>query len=250
MNVIRSVYTFHETFNLKIGSIYQTEDEINRMLPLRERLIREEVMETVHALSSPEWNEKAKIETLDGLADSMYVIAGTHISLSGDKECSYSIPELRETYYRLYLLSIGKEDRMAAASILLRYATICINKINNHKDKPEYTSYSKLYIGELLGIVESIANYLDLDLHSAFQEVHNANMSKRLEDGSFFHDAGGKLRKPPGFVGPDIAYALRVRKPKVRPLYTDVSAIYGNDIEIAKIRICEEHGWTVTTPEQ
>lgn len=43
-----------------------------------------------------------------------------------------------------------------------------------------------------------------MNLDEIFEIVHNANMKKRWEDGTFHRGPNGKIEKPPGWQAPDV----------------------------------------------
>jgi len=197
-------------------------------IKLRVRLIAEETAETIRALTSPEWNEEAKLGTLDGLCDLVYVSAGTAVSRGpwgyntgrtlkfegGDNafhEWRQIVREKDDTLKRVRLAEyLAKESR-----------TLC-RIVRSFGIMPDVSSAMEINdsVNALNDLCFGVACVLKLPFDAGFMEVQNANMSKRLKSGAVFHDKGGKLRKPPGFVGPDLKYALKHGKPKKRKPFT------------------------------
>jgi len=64
-------------------------------------------------------------------------------------------------------------------------------------------------LADIIYIAIGTAQVYGIDLRPVFAEVHAANMRKRGTDGKMVRRADGKILKPEGWVGPDIAGVLR-----------------------------------------
>lgn len=59
-------------------------------------------------------------------------------------------------------------------------------------------------IADSIYVLAGTALEFGIPLHKIMGAVQKANMDKRWPDGTFHHDAGGKVLKPPGWTPPDI----------------------------------------------
>lgn len=64
-------------------------------------------------------------------------------------------------------------------------------------------------IGDIVYVAVGAAQRYGIDLRPIMREIHAANMRKRGKDGKMIRRADGKILKPDGWVGPDIAGVLR-----------------------------------------
>ena len=115
--------------------------------------------------------------------------------------------------------------RGGMASLLLDAAvSLCmaleVHGTQSSKKCEEAADTIQDYAAALNNTCYAIACTLKLPFDAAFMEVQHSNMAKRLKDGTVFHDAGGKLMKPEGFIKPNLKYVLKHGKPKKRPTYT------------------------------
>lgn len=217
IKAVDMVREFHEMAELTIGNPDKAMKK--SIVDLRIRLIMEETFETVQALCVEDYTNECRLETLDGLCDVAYVSAGSTISrgtydqddfLTGKVE----IPSKDPTVVRAGLAMVLLDAANSMCFALRQYGRKSSNS--------ESLSWQILHdtATALNTCCFAIACELKLPFDAGFQEVHNANMAKRLKDGTVFHDAGGKLMKPEGFIKPNLKYVLKHGKPKKRPAYT------------------------------
>ncbi|MEU4534402.1 hypothetical protein AB0G15_06010 [Streptosporangium sp. NPDC023825] len=55
----------------------------------------------------------------------------------------------------------------------------------------------------LVFAVDAVAAEMGIPVHRVFEAVHRSNMDKRWEDGEIHRRKDGKIKKPPGWVGPE-----------------------------------------------
>lgn len=220
---IQEVQKFHEMASLGVGR-YEERMSLD-MIELRVRLIAEETNETVHALTAPTYDTQARLETLDGLCDIVYVSAGTVVARGTAHNSKYA--SLNSCRIGISAYNDDNDDlqRGNLAEILLKNCKSACYMIRHFGDVAGSTAAMEIHTqcNVLNAICYSIATILELPFEAGFMEVQNANMSKRLPDGRVFQDKGGKLMKPPGFVKPDLAYVLEHGAIKERLPFTGLS---------------------------
>ena len=67
-------------------------------------------------------------------------------------------------------------------------------------------------LADIVYVAYGAARHFGFDLGPILEAVHAANMSKRLEDGTFDLEEGGKVARGPNYVEPDIGAALNESK--------------------------------------
>lgn len=189
-------------FHLAFGQAApDTETELDQKTrDLRVRLVLEEYLETVNALSTP--GEVDRVELADGLADLIYVLAGTLASAGArfsditEEAFNFFEPNAKLANAR----DINKADAIAAMGEsvnLVKYGLV-------YKNDRVLKAGADMLLQDILAIAEGY----NIPIETVFTEVHRSNMSKLGADGKPIRDATGKVVKGPNFFRPDIKKIL------------------------------------------
>jgi len=175
---IANVWEFHETFGVPARpagtGLNETPDH---EIALRKRLILEEGGETVKAL-----NENDMVEIADGLADTIYVLAGSVVQMGNTPD----------------------DVRNAASAKLLQ---ALLNDVAMALEVRDETAINETFC-QLEIVVKGIAAQFEIPFDTVFAEVQRSNMSKVWDDGTVKKDEGGKVIKPPTYSPADIVTIL------------------------------------------
>lgn len=163
------VARFHQICDVpvrELGGMYQAE---KHELALRKRLVQEEIKETIKAIEEGDW-----VGVLDGIVDSMYVIAGSVVQL-------------------------GLDPDLQAAKVVRGALSEAVVKLHRALDLEDMVGAE----GELLKLeifLLGMAMKYQLPYWKGFLEVQRSNMTKvDPSTGMAKKDAGGKVMKPEGF---------------------------------------------------
>lgn len=177
---IEAVSDWHRQFGVTSRKIGETplKDIPVEEKKLRIRLIKEEAIETIEL----GLNKGDDIETLDGLCDLAFVVAGTVAQLGVDP-----IPMFNRSAEVMIMNAVqGVEDALA-------------------KGDEQGLSFAMMQLGIIYRGIAELKGYPFLQ---AFNEVHRSNMSKLDDAGKPIKDEGGKIQKGPNYTPPDIQFIL------------------------------------------
>lgn len=213
-HALDAVREFHELNGQVVNLSPPPEPVPTRTAVLRIRLILEEASETVIAI-----HEGNLIETADGLADLLYVILGTAVSFGVPVEDMFMVsedhglklPQDREVLAFVKALTVGVSEvteALQGCSPCGCPDLECRGKTVGQED------YEKLQ-----EILHTLAKFVcgagaawGIPLQEVFQEVHRANLSKKLggaRDGLKYGEGGGKGE---GYTPPDVAGILKAHE--------------------------------------
>jgi predicted HAD superfamily Cof-like phosphohydrolase len=198
---VHDVCRFHQAMVLHIGDPrapgFLNDDEAR----LRARLLNEEIGETINKgiAGGPEGSGPRTldgtrgapdlIELIDGLVDTLYVAIGTSISVGFDVVPLVPWNEPKVAHDPRLLLSRSQYFReMLTGACRAACAAIDARDV----DACKATTIGMLYV------LNAVVNAWNIPLEPFWDEVQRANMEKLPPD-----QPGGKVRKPPGWRGPD-----------------------------------------------
>jgi predicted HAD superfamily Cof-like phosphohydrolase len=219
---IDAVRQFHERNGAVINLLTPSTPLPADVGVLRMRLIMEELGETAIAI-----HENNLITIADGLADLLYVVAGTAVSYGLPMEDAWQDPE--------GILTIKPAARVnalaylgSAGGQLLAAIAMCTNLCNCGRQDCEGAECSdddwKLMLKalhDMEGYIAAIACVFGIPLKEVFFEVHRSNLTKRLggaKPGDKYAEGGGKGE---GFEPPNLAAILTKRQAPPHPAGAD-----------------------------
>jgi predicted HAD superfamily Cof-like phosphohydrolase len=183
------VAAFHRAFGHPVGTTpdFPTQNIRN----LRISLIGEELEEYCAAFAA---NDLVKMA--DGLADLLYVLAGTAVAYGIAGDTTYESPY--ETSDFSHMAEMNQYD------VYLRtdFTDYLNAEQTNELRAVKYT------ILRMMDRIFIIARQSNIPINAVFSEVHRSNLSKLGEDGKPILRADGKVLKGPHYTPPDIASIL------------------------------------------
>ncbi len=208
----RDVVAFHVAMELPIGDAEKPAFVSDAEANLRARLINEEIGETVNKgilLYD-------MVEVVDGLVDSLYVTLGAATSIGLEIVGLVYWGEPREVHDPRAFLARANYF----AEMLIGASRAACSAI----DSRNLAAVQSTLAG-LVYTLNGVVNAWNIPLRPFWDEVHAANMRKLGPDGKPLRDAGGKVIKPPGWVGPNhgpiFERVFRVPGPESRIDLTD-----------------------------
>ena len=159
---------------------------------LRIRLMTEELAETLAAL-----HQNDVIEAADGLADLLYVIAGTAVS--------YGVP-----CPDAFEIQFGKPTAVFERDEVVMFARSALRRLSRAADA---VASAPLYCGAALAdfaaeVCQAGARW-GFPMRELFAEVHRSNMTKTFAPNTTGGKYGSVNPKGPGYSPPDIQGTLR-----------------------------------------
>jgi len=201
---VRSVREFHRAMGHEAPSDLLIEIS-DKTAALRKVLIREEALEVKRALHADRRGPNI-VELADGLADTIYVLAGTLVVYGDHKQKSH--------------VESGKGskfDRLGDPFVTIDWVFgFQLSKVLNALDLHTTVSERSIIISEvdnMMAMCVDIANFYKIPILEIFEEVHRSNMAKFWSDGKprYYESSEkqGKIKKPPGWKPPAIEEMLK-----------------------------------------
>lgn len=180
---------FHRAFGHPVATAPSLPDQATR--DLRVKLLNEELSEFCSA-----HREKNRVEMADGLADMAVIICGTLIT--------YGIAPPDGQFDSPYAdgLEPDAPNDQTAVWLVDGFNYYVMAEHNNNLDAIRHSLMT------LLMDVCGAAFVLRIPLNAVFAEVHRANMSKLMPDGSVLYREDRKILKGPNYTPPNIAAIL------------------------------------------
>lgn len=148
-------------------------------LALRIRLVREEVGELLAALT----DSNSLVKIVDGIIDTMVVTAGTCVQLGAQP------------------LVLDQDE--AAKALIYAASLRLVDAIKARNFRGVQRAAAEMQV-----VCLGLSAVLRVPYQEAFEIVQGTNMAKvDPETGMVLKDEGGKVRKPSGWVGPEMALA-------------------------------------------
>lgn len=151
---------------------YPCNEGLATLLPLRFKLIDEEVEELKNATNL--------VETLDAIVDILYVGIGTLVCFDSDFDAEYEEKPFDASSLKEGISEINTND------------LACARTSDEFIESVEYITWQAFKLGEMF------------DLKGAFDEVHRSNMSKLGYDGKPIKNHYGKVLKGPEYSPPNL----------------------------------------------
>jgi predicted HAD superfamily Cof-like phosphohydrolase len=183
----------------------------DKIVQLREKLVTEESLETIHALSAKVVD---RAELADGLCDMIYVFVGTAIAYG---VCIHTLRPIQEDEH-----NFRGQKAITCIQLICKVLSELVAELRGNGSRSCGLAVSSA-VSVFMAYCRSIAIEFDIPLATCFMEVHNSNMAKRWKDGTVLKRNDGKVAKPPGWVGPSLAYVLEHGKTTDRTLYTGLT---------------------------
>lgn len=149
---------------------YPCNEGLATLLPLRFKLIDEEVEELKNATNL--------VETLDAIVDILYVGIGTLVSFETDFDMEYEETSFDATVLKDGISKINTND------------LACARTSDEFIEAVDTLTWQVFKLGQMF------------DLKAAFDEVHRSNMSKLGYDGKPIKNHYGKVLKGPEYSPP------------------------------------------------
>jgi predicted HAD superfamily Cof-like phosphohydrolase len=208
---IEYVNIFNKTYNLPC---YSLEEAPQEHIGLLLSLIEEEHDELEEALT-----HKDPVETLDALADLLYVTIGCGVRLELDLEEGFrSIVLCLEDSSEIDWVERVRKDMCQVRSKIHHSSFDMLQSLLSKIDREINTLKGGLLTRKANLIQEDLAAIiyytircaltLELPIQEAFAEVQASNMSKLGEDGKPIYRNDGKLLKGPNYFKPDFSKLL------------------------------------------
>ncbi len=187
------VREFNVAFGVKVNSEFYSRLIVEQpsLASLRYNLIEEEVLELQEALKNND-----RTETIDALADILYVGWGAGVSFGIDMDKQYqTYLELLHTPYEttdfvnksnyentkiIPNTTITKENGLDKLFLALQHVKQALN-VRTETEKEENTDHRKQlgkYLCRLIYHVYRLVEVHEIDINRAFKIVHDSNMSK------------------------------------------------------------------------
>jgi predicted HAD superfamily Cof-like phosphohydrolase len=200
-----------QEFHQANGAVIDGKQNGPDVMALRIGLITEEFAEMLAAM-----REQNVVEAADGLADLLYVIAGTAVSYG------IALPnEVPAVLWRPVEVFEASDVVMFVRRILPRLTRVA------HALSVVPGDASDAIVDLWSSVAESGARTWGLPVDALFKEVHRSNMTKTFAPGA--NRPGGKYGhvnpKGPGYTPPDIAGVLKVASDGARTVPPRIKAI-------------------------
>ena len=215
---ITNVETFNNTYNLGTEPLSVASNEHKQLLL---SLIREERDELKEGIRSSD-----PVETLDAIADLLYVVIGCGVRLGLDLEkalFSKTQSSLEEEGINPWISRISAFYRdselegVCLKSSSEKQLNFYLSRLDHEitqlavdlwQDCKDQASRVESILANLIWWLIRLSTYLKLPIQEAFDAVQASNMSKLGEDGKPIYRHDGKLLKGPNFFKPDFSKLL------------------------------------------
>ena len=215
---ITNVETFNNTYNLGTEPLSVASNEHKQLLL---SLIREERDELKEGIRSSD-----PVETLDAIADLLYVVIGCGVRLGLDLEkalFSKTQSSLEEEGINPWISQISAFYRdselegVCLKSSSEKQLNFYLSRLDHEitqlavdlwQDCKDQASRVESTLANLIWWLIRLSTYLKLPIQEAFDAVQESNMSKLGEDGKPIYRHDGKLLKGPNFFKPDFSKLL------------------------------------------
>jgi predicted HAD superfamily Cof-like phosphohydrolase len=215
---ITNVETFNTTYNLGTEPLSVASNEHKQLLLSLIREERDELKEGITNLDP--------VETLDAIADLLYVVIGCGVRLGLDLDramFSKTQISLEEEGINPWVSGIYAFYRdFESEGVCLKDASekqlkFYLSRLDHEvtqlavelwQDYPDQASRVESILANLIWWLIRFSTYLQLPIQEAFAEVQASNMSKLGEDGKPIYRHDGKLLKGPNYFKPDFSKLL------------------------------------------
>ena len=215
---ITNVETFNNTYNLGTEPLSVASNEHKQLLL---SLIREERDELKEGIRSSD-----PVETLDAIADLLYVVIGCGVRLGLDLEkalFSKTQSSLEEEGINPWISQISAFYRdselegVCLKSSSEKQLNFYLSRLDHEitqlavdlwQDCKDQAIRVESTLANLIWWLIRLSTYLKLPIQEAFDAVQESNMSKLGEDGKPIYRHDGKLLKGPNFFKPDFSKLL------------------------------------------
>ncbi len=194
---LEMVHEFHVAFQLLDQLVDRPGIPDAKVRLLRVQCLTEEISEFAHAIGKED-----RVEVLDALTDIQYFLDGAYLifglqdeKIDGQPHVHYTLPSPPRAYYALP----SANDTLFNMQYLLG-DTLRLSRVNNVLD-------ARITLNTFQAHLNLV--YKDCGMYgvkqAAFEEVHRSNMTKLGPGGYPVRDASGRVVKPEGWVGPQLA---------------------------------------------
>lgn len=181
----------------------QTETGFTKQSDLYLNLITEEfIHETLK-----EYDRKNLVGIADGIADSIWVVAGFLISLDMDLHEIMRVCNINEKYW-----SKANDSDHEIHDALIMYAELRNEYKTGNTSNNTRELLIKQYATKLITSLLGLANSLNIPIEAVYDEVARSNMSKISANGKVIKNEFGKVQKPESFSPPDIERILKEKQ--------------------------------------